>query len=93
MFELVQGIGQSADSSGIVNYTLKDYADSTSDFVEALGLGAPDVYGNSLGGAITLTTALLYPALFRRLVLSDTGPGGSGEQSSPASDVSRYLAA
>lgn len=89
---MVQGIGQSTDVSGIVNYTLTDYADSTNDFVEALGLDAPDVVGWSLGGAITLTTALKYPGIFRKLVLADSGPGGAGEQSTPELDVGTRLA-
>lgn len=75
-----QGIGQSTDTSGIANYTVLDYTDSTRGLIEALGLGSPDVVGWGLGGAVTLTTALLHPGIFRKLVLVGTGPGGAGEQ-------------
>jgi pimeloyl-ACP methyl ester carboxylesterase len=40
---------------------------------EALGLGSVDLVGHSLGAAIAMYLAVVYPARVRRLVLVDTG--------------------
>lgn len=50
------------------------YAKVMAGFIDALGLGKAHLVGNSLGGAVSLKTALDFPQKVDRLVLM--GPGG-----------------
>ena len=53
-----------------------DYAESTVDLIDALGLDQPDILGWSLGGFIALTTLVDYPDVVNRVVVADTTSGG-----------------
>jgi len=67
------GIGR---SSGRVPTTVAGMADHAMRFLDALGLSLVDVLGFSLGGMVAQVIALKRPALFRRIVLTGTGPEG-----------------
>jgi pimeloyl-ACP methyl ester carboxylesterase len=67
------GIGR---SSGKVPETVAGMADHTMKFLDALGLTRVDVLGFSLGGMVAQVIALKQPALFRRIILTGTGPEG-----------------
>jgi pimeloyl-ACP methyl ester carboxylesterase len=79
------GIGQT--SSLPAPLTVDAMADQTSALIDTLGLGAPDVFGWSMGGMIAQALAVRHPAQVRRLVLAATFPG-NGETIVPAqSDI------
>ena len=67
------GIGR---SSGSVPTTVAGMADHAMKFLDALGLNLVDVLGFSLGGMVAQVIAVKGPALFRRLILTGTGPEG-----------------
>ena len=67
------GIGR---SSGSVPTTVAGMADHAMRFLDALGLSLVDVLGFSLGGMVAQVIAVKRPALFRRLILTGTGPEG-----------------
>jgi pimeloyl-ACP methyl ester carboxylesterase len=67
------GIGR---SSGNVPKTVTGMADHALRFHDALGLSQVDVLGFSLGGMVAQVMALKRPALFRRIILTGTGPEG-----------------
>src|ERR1700692_1841320 len=67
------GIGR---SSGRVPTTVAGMADHALRFHDALGLSQVDVLGFSLGGMVAQVMALKRPALFRRIILTGTGPEG-----------------
>jgi pimeloyl-ACP methyl ester carboxylesterase len=67
------GIGR---SSGRVPTTVAGMADHAMKFLDALGLSLVDVLGFSLGGMVAQVIALKRPALFRRIILTGTGPEG-----------------
>jgi pimeloyl-ACP methyl ester carboxylesterase len=67
------GIGR---SSGKVPTTVASMADHAMKFLDALGLTEVDVLGFSLGGMVAQVMALQRPALFRRIILTGTGPEG-----------------
>ncbi len=67
------GIGR---SSGKVPETVAGMADHAMKFLDALGLTRGDVLGFSLGGMVAQVMALKRPALFRRIILTGTGPEG-----------------
>ena len=67
------GIGR---SSGKVPETVAGMADHAMQFLDALGLKQVDVLGFSLGGMVAQVIAFKRPALFRRIILSGTGPEG-----------------
>jgi pimeloyl-ACP methyl ester carboxylesterase len=48
-------------------------------FLDALRLTKVDVLGFSLGGMVAQLIALQRPALFRRIILTGTGPEGVGQ--------------
>lgn len=76
----VRGRGQS-DRGAPETYTIPQYATDVLGFLDALGLGAVDYLGTSMGGLISMAIAAREPARFRRLALNDIGPdvarGGS----------------
>ena len=59
--------------------TIPAYADALADFVERVTDGPVVLVGHSMGGMISLTMALCYPALVERMVL--IGPTISGRLS------------
>jgi pimeloyl-ACP methyl ester carboxylesterase len=63
-------------SSGKVPGTVAGMADHAMKFLDALGLTHVDVLGFSLGGMVAQVIALKRPALFRRIILTGTGPEG-----------------
>lgn len=64
------------------DYSAARYADLVDGLADALGLGAVDVAGNSLGGRVALELARRHPARVRRLVLVDAA-GLSGHTPPP----------
>lgn len=69
----IRGRGQS-DRSDPGQYSIVQYADDVLGFLDALGLGAVDYLGTSMGGLIAMTIADQAPQRFRRLALNDIGP-------------------
>ena len=67
------GIGR---STGNVPKTVAGMADHALQFLDALGLSQVDVLGFSLGGMLAQVMVLEQPRLFRRIILSGTGPEG-----------------
>ncbi len=67
------GIGQTTMPPGTL--TISAMAAQTNAFIQALGLGKPDVLGWSMGGLIAQALAHLYPNDVGRLVLCATLPG------------------
>ena len=67
------GIGR---STGNVPKTVAGMADHALQFLDALGLSQVDVLGFSLGGMLAQMMVLERPRLFRRIILSGTGPEG-----------------
>jgi pimeloyl-ACP methyl ester carboxylesterase len=67
------GIGR---LSGKVPTTFAGMADHAMKFLDALWLTEVDVLGFSLGGMVSQIMALQRPALFRRIILTGTGPEG-----------------
>ncbi len=67
------GIGR---SNGKVPTTVAGMASHTMRFLDALRLTQVDVLGFSLGGMVAQLIALQRPALFRRMILTGTGPEG-----------------
>ena len=68
------GVGS---SSGEPSRTIASSARQIIAFADALGLGAIDLLGFSIGGFVAQEIALVRPALVRRLVLAATGPKGA----------------
>src|SRR5260221_12749501 len=67
------GIGR---SNGKVPRTVAGMASNAMRFLEALGLNRVDVLGFPLGGMVAQVITLQRPALFRRIILTGTGPEG-----------------
>ena len=68
------GFGES-DKPQTIPYTLRLYADLIHEFLQKTGaIAGGEVYatGHSMGGKYLLATALLYPGVFTKLVLSNT---------------------
>ena len=65
-----RGIGRSVVTPG--PYSTRSMAEDAEAVAVALGLGAVDAIGSSMGGAICQEWALAYPERIRRLVLSNT---------------------
>ena len=78
----IRGTGLSTEDHP-ANYTMQEYAESTVDLIDALGLDAPDLFAWSLGGAIALTTAVSYPGVFAHMVLAGSTIGGDGRRRRP----------
>src|SRR5882757_1217464 len=67
------GIGE---SSGETPNTVRGMADVVPLLLDALGIGAIDLLGWSLGGYVGQTVALAWPERVRQLVIAGSGPGG-----------------
>lgn len=76
-----RGVGESGFTPG--PYTMAQLAADAVSVIDAAGLGAPAVWGASMGGMVAQHLALLHPGRVSRLVLACTGCGGS--QSVPPS--------
>jgi pimeloyl-ACP methyl ester carboxylesterase len=68
-----RGVGA---SSGSVPDTVEAMAEDAYSFISALGFGAVDIFGFSLGGMIAQALTLKHPTLVRKLILAGTGPAG-----------------
>ncbi len=73
------GHGSSDKPAG--EYLLEDFARSTHEFLDALGLESATVCGHSLGGAIAVHLGYHYPRQVARLVL--VSAGGLGREVHP----------
>jgi pimeloyl-ACP methyl ester carboxylesterase len=67
------GIGSSA---GATPATVAEFAVDCVGFLHALGLTTVDFLGFSLGGMVAQQIASSHPEMFRRMILSGTGPRG-----------------
>jgi len=70
----VVGRGRSSWLADPRQYLVPVYAAQVKLVIEALGLGAVDWVGTSMGGLIGMVLAGSQPQLIRRLVLNDIGP-------------------
>jgi pimeloyl-ACP methyl ester carboxylesterase len=70
---VIRGIGE---SSGETPNTVRAMADVVPLLLDALGIGAVDLLGWSLGGYVGQTVALTWPERVRHLVIAGSGPGG-----------------
>ena len=70
------GVGR---STGEVPDTIAGMAGHATAFLDALGIGASDVVGYSLGGMIALQMVQDRPSIFRRMVLVGTAPRGGDD--------------
>jgi pimeloyl-ACP methyl ester carboxylesterase len=82
------GCGASSDPPA--SFRLPEYADTLAAFIEALGLGRPDVLGLSWGSALALELVGRRPDLVRSLVLTAAYAGWKG--SLPPGEVGSRLA-
>jgi len=64
--------GHGWSDKGPGDYRLTDMADFVRGFLDAKGIERVDLVGHSLGGAVSLQFAIMYPNRVRRLVLVDT---------------------
>jgi pimeloyl-ACP methyl ester carboxylesterase len=67
------GIGE---SSGETPNTVRGMTQVVPLLLDALGIGAVDLLGWSLGGYVGQTVALTWPERVRHLVIAGSGPGG-----------------
>jgi 2-hydroxy-6-oxonona-2,4-dienedioate hydrolase/4,5:9,10-diseco-3-hydroxy-5,9,17-trioxoandrosta-1(10),2-diene-4-oate hydrolase len=67
------------------------YAKVVAGFIDALGLGKAHLIGNSMGGAVSLKTALDFPQKVDRLVLASPVGGYSPFQTPPTDGVRSML--
>jgi pimeloyl-ACP methyl ester carboxylesterase len=62
-----------------LDYTMEAMAADVLAFLDVQGIDRPIIFGHSMGGRVTLTTALQAPDVARALVLVDVGPELSPE--------------
>lgn len=62
--------GYGKSSKGNYEYSMTFYASVVKEFIQAKGLQNVTIAGHSMGGQIALTTALQYPEVVEKLVLS-----------------------
>jgi pimeloyl-ACP methyl ester carboxylesterase len=64
------------EPAAVASYTLEDMADDAIGLLDALGVGAADVVGASMGGMIAQTLAIRYPDRVRSLtsIMSTPSP-------------------
>jgi pimeloyl-ACP methyl ester carboxylesterase len=65
-----------SESTGEVATTFAGMAETTVDFITALGLTEVDMFGWSIGGFAGQMVASNHPGLVRRLLVVGSGPGG-----------------
>lgn len=68
-----RGVGA---SGGKAPLTVAEMAEDAIAFIRALGLRQVDLLGFSLGGFVAQDVALKQPDLFRKIILTGTGPAG-----------------
>lgn len=61
--------GYGKSSKGDYPYDMKFFADAVADFIKKLALESVTLVGHSMGGQISITTALYHPTLVEQLVL------------------------
>lgn len=69
-----QGLSVDTDPAPLTIHTM---ASSTVDLIKALGLSQPDIWGTSMGGAITLEILAEHGGAVRRAVSVAGLPGGN----------------
>jgi len=70
----VRGRGQSDRDSKVSNYHPKVYSRDVVGFLGDLGIAKAVFLGTSMGGLITMATALVRPRLIAAAILNDVGP-------------------
>ena len=76
-----RGVGES--TVGTKEFSISQFANDTSDLLDALRISKADVLGWSLGGFIAQQLALTYPEKVDNLILYATSCGGSGDKPTP----------
>ena len=77
-----------AASSGTTPSTIAQMALDAIDFIDALGVGAVDLLGFSIGSFLAQEIALIRPDLLRRVVLASSAPqGAAGMHGVPANGI------
>lgn len=76
-----------AASSGTTPNTIAQMAFDAIDFIDALGLGAVDLLGFSIGSFVAQEIALVRPAAVRKVVLASSAPQGASGMHGWAADV------
>jgi len=61
--------GYGKSSKGNYKASMSAYADDVAEFIQLLGLEKTNLAGHSMGGQISMMTALAYPDLIHRLIL------------------------
>jgi pimeloyl-ACP methyl ester carboxylesterase len=57
-----------------IDYSVDAKAEDAREFLGALGIETPVIFGHSMGGHVVMRMALSHPEVARALVLVDTGP-------------------
>jgi tRNA 2-(methylsulfanyl)-N6-isopentenyladenosine37 hydroxylase len=70
----LRGHGDSSNTGDPADYTLERLASDLMRFLAALGVGACDLLGHSMGGMVALRAALAEPGRIASLILMDTTP-------------------
>lgn len=86
-----RGAGRSDKPPG--PYRIEQMADDAAAVLDALGVAAAHVVGNSMGGYIALTLAIRHAARVRSLVLVNTSHGGDGAVGLPEETMEAWRAA
>jgi pimeloyl-ACP methyl ester carboxylesterase len=76
-----------AGSSGATPNTIAQMALDAIDFIDALGIGAVDLLGFSIGSFLAQEIALVRPSIARKVVLASSAPQGASGMHGWAPDV------
>lgn len=74
-------VGFGRSDKPAVRYSVGYLVDFVGQFMDALGIAKANLIGNSMGGAVSIQFALLYPLRVSKLVL--VAPAGCGKKISP----------
>jgi predicted alpha/beta-fold hydrolase len=76
-----RGVGES--TAGTKEFSISQFANDTSDLLDALRISKADVLGWSMGGFIAQQLALTYPNKVDNLILYATSCGGPNDRPTP----------